>query len=270
MTATPPASTSAPLALGKVPEGATTVEEVVRARLAESVGGLRGSLEAAMPTVAFVVCWSLTKAVRPSLAAAAVVVVVALVARLVSRQSPRYALGSLVALAIAAAFALRSGRAEDAFLPGMIQTAAVGLVFAVTNLIRWPLFGFLIAAADPELSEATERLKASSKKGAPQDPESVAQAEADEAAVSELLTGWRRHEGVVRVASRVGWVIVVLDVIRLAVMVPLYLGGQVAALGVAKIALGWPAYLLAVLVIGLLLLKGSTPLDDPDARPAPA
>ena len=51
-------------------------------------------------------------------------------------------------------------------------------------------------------------------------------------------------------------------------MVPLYLGGQVAALGVAKIALGWPAYLLAVLVIGLLLLKGSTPLDDPDARPA--
>ena len=66
-------------------------------------------------------------------------------------------------------------------------------------------------------------------------------------------------------ASRVGWVIVVLDVIRLAVMVPLYLGGQVAALGIAKIALGWPAYLLAVLVIGLLLLKGNTPLDDPDA-----
>ena len=73
----------------------------------------------------------------------------------------------------------------------------------MTNLIRWPLFGFLIAAADPELSEATERLKASSKKGAPQDPETVARAEADEAAVTELLTGWRRHEGVVKVASRV-------------------------------------------------------------------
>ena len=57
--------------------------------------------------------------------------------------------------------------------------------------------------------------------------------------MSELLTGWRRH-GASRVASRVGWVIVVLDVIRLAVMVPLYLGGQVAALGVAKIALGGP------------------------------
>jgi len=56
--------------------------------------------------------------------------------------------------------------------------------------------------------------------------------------------------------------------VRLAVMVPLYLTGQVAALGVAKIVLGWPAYLLAVLVIGLLLLRGHTPLDDPDARAA--
>ena len=64
--------------------------------------------------------------------------------------------------------------------------------------------------------------------------------------MTELLTGWRRHGGVVKVASRLGWVIVVLDVVRLAMMVPLYLGGQVAALGVAKIALGWPAYLLAV------------------------
>jgi len=46
-------------------------------------------------------------------------------------------------------------------------------------------------------------------------------------------------------------------------MVPLYLGGQVAALGVAKILLGWPAYLLAVVVMGVVLLRGHTPLDEP-------
>nr|MDQ6897305.1 DUF3159 domain-containing protein [Actinomycetota bacterium] len=101
------------------------------------------------------------------------------------------------------------------------------------------------------------------------DQESLSRAQADEAAVSEALTGWRRHEGVVRVASRVGWVIVVLDLVRLLVMVPLYVGGQVAALGVAKILLGWPAYLLAVLVIGLLLLRGNTPLDRPTDTPNP-
>ena len=134
--------------------------------------------------------------------------------------------------------------------------------------MRWPLFGFLIAVADPELSEATERLKASGRKDAPQDPESLARAQADEAAVTEALVGWRRHDGVVRVASRVGWVIVVLDVVRLLVMVPLYLAEQVAALGVAKIVLGWPAYLVAVLVIGLLLLRGHTPLERPTRGPA--
>ena len=236
-----------------------TVEELLRARLSAAIGGWRGALESAIPTIAFVVIWTVTQEVRPAVIAAGAALVVLAVLRLLRKETLRFLLYAAVAVAVAAFFALRSGRAEDAFLPGMIQTAAVGLVFT-----------FLIAAADPELSEATERLKASSKKGAPQDPESVAQAEADEAVVSELLTGWRRHEGVVRVASRVGWVIVVLDIIRLAVMVPLYLGGQVAALGIAKIALGWPAYLLAVLVIGLLLLKGNTPLDDPDGRPTEA
>jgi hypothetical protein len=240
-----------------------TVEELLRARLSVAIGGWRGALESAIPTVAFVVLWTVTQDVRTAVLAAGAALVVLAALRLLRKETLRFLLYAAVAVAVAAFFALRSGRAEDAFLPGMIQTAVVGLLFAVTNLVRWPLFGFLISAADPELSDATTRLKASSKRGAPQDPEAVARAQADEAAVNELLTGWRRHDGVVKVASRVGWVIVVLDVIRLAVMVPLYLGGQVAALGVAKIALGWPAYLLAVLVIGLLLLRGNTPLDAP-------
>jgi hypothetical protein len=247
-----------------------TVEELLRARLSAAIGGWRGALESAVPTIAFVVLWTVTQDVRTAVLAAGGALLVLGILRLVRRETLRFLLYAAVAVAIAAFFALRSGRAEDAFLPGMIQSAAIGLVFAVTNLVRWPLFGFLIAAADPELSEATDRLKASSKRGAPQDEASVAQAAADEAAVTELLTGWRRHDGVVRVASRVGWVFVILSVVRLAVMVPLYLAGQVAALGVAKIALGWPAYLLAVVVIGFLLLRGDTPLDDPDAPPAPA
>jgi hypothetical protein len=240
-----------------------TVEELLRARLSAAIGGWRGALESALPTIAFVVVWTVTQEVRPSVLAATAALVVLGALRLLRHETLRFLLYAAVGVAIAAFFALRSGRAEDAFLPGMIQTAVVGLVFAVANLVRWPLFGFLIAVADPELSEATQRLKASGRKDAPQDPESLARAEADEAAVTEALVGWRRHEGVVRVAGRVGWVIVGLDVIRLAVMVPLYLTGQVAALGVTKILLGWPAYLLAVLVIGLLLLRGHTPLDEP-------
>jgi len=244
-----------------------TVEELLRARLSATIGGWRGALESALPTIAFVGVWTVTHEVRSAVLAAVVALVVLAAFRLQRRETLRFLLYAAGAVAVAAFFALRSGRGEDAFLPGMIQTAVVGVVLAVSNLVRWPLFGFLIAVADPELTEATARLKASGRKDAPQDQESLARAQADEAAVSEALTGWRRHEGVVRVASRVGWVIVVLDLVRLLVMVPLYVGGQVAALGVAKILLGWPAYLLAVLVIGLLLLRGNTPLDRPTDTP---
>ena len=49
-----------------------------------------------------------------------------------------------------------------------------------------------------------------------------------------------------------------LFAVRVAVMLPLYLAGEVAWLGVAKVALGWPAYLLAIVVMGMLLATGRT------------
>jgi hypothetical protein len=142
----------------------------------------------------------------------------------------------------------------------------------ISNLIRWPVLGFLIAAGDPELAATSARVRAAgSRKGRAQraelsDAERAEAAAADEAdvtAMNETLTMWRRHSGIVSVASRLGWVLAGLAAVRLAIMVPLYLAEQVTALGVAKIVLGWPAYLAAVVVMALLLLRGHTPLDTP-------
>jgi hypothetical protein len=65
-------------------------------------------------------------------------------------------------------------------------------------------------------------------------------------------------------------VLVALFTVRVAIMLPLYLAGEVAWLGVAKVALGWPAYLLAVVVMGVLLAAGHTPhtVDTDTDRPA--
>ena len=215
--------------LGHVPPGATTVEEVVRHRLAEGVGGVRGSVEAALPTVAFVVAWSVTHDVRTSLGAAAVCVVVALVARLAQRQTPKFALSSLAALAIAAFFALRSGRAEDAFLPGILYSCALLAISVLSVVTRWPMVGFIVGATHPE------------------DP-----------------LAWRTHAGVVRLCQRLTLVLAGLYAVRAVVMLPLYLADQVTWLGVTKIVLGWPLYLVAVAAMGALLLKGHTPLDPED------
>jgi hypothetical protein len=215
-------------ALGQVPEGATTVEQVVRHRLSEGVGGLRGSAEAAAPTVVFVVVWAATHQLRTSLAAAAVPVVLALLLRVVQRQSLRYALSSLAALGIAAFFALRSGKAEDAFLPGILFSCAMLGVVVLSLATRWPLVGFVVGSATD-------------------DP-----------------TAWRGHDGVRRLCLRLTLVLGALYAVRVVVMLPLYLAGQVGWLGVTKVALGWPLYLVAVAGMGAVLLKGRTPLDFHD------
>ena len=214
---------------------AHTVESLIRERLSSALGGARGSLETALPTVAFVVAWTLRHDVTIAVSASAAIVLILLVVRLATRQTPRYVLSAVVATAIAAFFALRSGRAEDAFLPGILTSAAWGVASLVSVVVRWPLVGFIVAAGDPQMA---------------QDP-----------------TAWRRDRGLVAVCQRLTMVLVGLYAVRVVVMFPLYLAGQVTLLGVAKIALGWPAYLFAVAIMGMMLVRGKTPLTAPEPQP---
>lgn len=211
----------------EVSVGPTTVEEAVRQRLIEGVGGLRGSIEAAVPTVAFVLVWTVTKRIPLALAVAGVAVGLGLLLRLAQRQTVRYAASSILGLALAAWFALRSGKAEDAFLPGILHSCTMFAISLLSVVIRWPMIGFVLGATNPD------------------DP-----------------LGWRRHSGTVRLCQRLTLVMSALFGIRVAIMGPLYLAGEVTLLGVAKIALGWPLYLAAMAVIGAILVKGRTPLGD--------
>jgi Protein of unknown function (DUF3159) len=215
---------------------AETVEEVIRARLSAALGGIRGSVETALPTVAFIAAWVWRHDVRTAVGASAVVALVLLVSRLAARQTPRYVLSAVGATAVAAFFALRSGRAEDAFLPGILASAAWGAAALVSVVARWPVVGFIVAAGDPRMAE---------------DP-----------------LGWRRDRGLVRVCQRLTMVLVGLYALRVAIMLPMYLAGEVTLLGIAKIVLGWPAYLGAVALMGLILVRGRTapaPLPEPEA-----
>ncbi len=54
-------------------------------------------------------------------------------------QQPIYAFGGIVAIAFAGVLALRSGRAESYFLPGIIGTALTGGAAVVSVMVRRPL-----------------------------------------------------------------------------------------------------------------------------------
>ncbi|MBC7560283.1 MAG: DUF3159 domain-containing protein [Dermatophilaceae bacterium] len=210
-------------------EDAHTVETLIRERLSSALGGARGSFETALPTVAFVVAWVWTQDVTIAVGASVAIVLALLLVRLVTHQTPRYVLSAVLATAIAAFFALRSGKAEAAFLPGILMSAGWGVATLISVLVRWPLVGFMVAAGDPKMVD---------------DP-----------------TAWRRDRGLVAVCQRLTMVLVVLYAVRVVVMFPLYLAEQVALLGVAKVALGWPAYLCALAVMGMILVRGKTPLS---------
>ncbi len=200
-----------------------TVEAVVRAQIAKAFGGKRGTVEAAVPTIAFTLTWIFTEDLKFSVILSVALSVVLLVARIVQRSTPQFVLNSLFGIGIGAFFALRSGNAEDAFLPGMLWIAVVEALMILSILVRWPFLGFLLGATNPD------------------DP-----------------IAWHRDKGIVDLCVKLSWIMALPGLIKLGVQIPLYLAGNVFWLGIAKVALGWPVYLAALATVGWMLARGRT------------
>jgi hypothetical protein len=225
-----------------------TVEQVVRKQLSDALGGVRGMLEAAVPTVVFTVVFltrhDLRLAIILSLACAGVLLVV----RLVHRSSVQFVLNAFVGIGIGALFAWRAARgggdegdqALAYFLPGLLYNLGYAMVMVLTIVIRWPLVGFIVGsvAGDP--------------------------------------TAWHADRNVVRLCSRLTWLLALPCIVRVAVQGPIYLAGRngwwskdsaVAALGVAKLAMGWPLQVAALAVMVWLLSRNATPLRPGEPEP---
>ena len=223
-----------------------TVEAVVRRQLATALGGRRGMFEAAVPTLLFTVTWltqrNLTLALTISVAAALVLLVV----RLVQRSSPQFVLNALFGIGVGWVFVRISasrGGDEDAqalayFLPGILYNGVYGLVFALTCLIGWPVVGFMVGSVTG-------------------DP-----------------TAWHQDRQVVRLCTRLTWLLALPCVLRVIVQAPIWLAAHagrmetdtaVALLGVLKIGLGWPLQLAALGAMVWVLGRNQTPIETPSA-----
>jgi hypothetical protein len=223
-----------------------TVESVVRAQLAKALGGRRGMLEAAVPTIVFTVTFLTIKDLQLALVLSVATALVLLAVRLVQRSTPQFVVNSLVGIGIGALFAWRSaqggGDAQDNalayFLPGILYNAGYAAVMLFTVVIRWPVVGFMVGsvAGDP--------------------------------------TEWHRDPQIVRLCRNLTLMLVLPCVLRVAVQLPLYVAGRgaedaagiIAALGVAKIVMGWPLQVAALTGMVWLLARNHTPID-PDHEP---
>lgn len=196
----------------------------MRAQLAAALGGTRGVIETAIPTVGFTISYVVTHALRPSLGLGVGLAVLLLLLRLAQRSQPKFVLNSLFGILIAAVFAARTGRAQDVFLPGILLNGGYAIGMVLSILVRWPVVGFLVGAATG-------------------DP-----------------TGWRSDPALVKLTSRLTWLLVAPCALRVVVQLPLYSAGAVGALGAAKVVMGWPLQVAALAAMGAVLARGHTPL----------
>lgn len=210
---------------GSVQE-ARTVEQVVREQLSRALGGVRGMLEGAVPTIGFTVTYLTTHQLRIALYASVGLAVLLLVARVVQRQTPQFVLNSLVGIAIAAVFALRSGEARDFFLPGLLSNSGYAVALVLSIAVGWPLLGFLIGSVTG-------------------DP-----------------TAWHQDKQIVRLCSTLTWLLAIPCIVRVAVQLPLYLADLETWLGVSKVAMGWPLQVAALAMMVYVLGRNHTPIAD--------
>lgn len=183
-----------------------------------AMGGWRGIVESVLPSLAFVILFTL----RPqplilplgvSVGLAAIFTIV----RLVQKSPPSAALGGLIAAVAAAGLALWTGRGEDNFVPGLITNAVYGSAILVSALIGWSVIGL---AAGFLMGEGT---------------------------------AWRTDRRKRRAFFWLGIAWAALFFARLAVQFPLYLAGDVTALGMLKLVMGLPLFAPLIAVTWLVV-----------------
>lgn len=196
--------------------------------LADLLGGRRGAVDATLPPVAFAAGW-LAAGLWGGVAAAVLTGAAVAGWRLRRGDRPRSVLIGLLAVCLAALIALRTGRASDFFLVQLVSNAASALAWIISIAVRWPLLGVLVGAALGQRGR------------------------------------WRRDPALLRAYARGSWVWAASYLLRLAVFVPLWLGGQVVALVVARVALTWPV-IAAALGVSWLVIRRSLPAGHPGLR----
>jgi len=195
--------------------------------LHDLLGGRRGALESALPSVVFVVVYLVSGSnLAGALGAALLTAAVLAGARLVRREKPVRVVGGLAGVAIAAVVAARTGNAADYFLPSLLANIASALIWAASILARWPLLGVIVGFAIGQ------------------------------------KTAWRQDPDLMRAYGRASWIWAGSFLVRAAVNTPLYLTDNLLGLGISRVLLGWPMVLL-VIAASWWTIRRSLPTDHP-------
>ena len=203
----------------------------------ESIGGVRGLVESVLPVIVFTVVYSASHSIPMASLAAVGVSVAGLLLRIVTRMPVQPAISGLLGVAVGAGIAWYTGAAINFFLASIVKNIALGLVFAISALVRWPIVGVMLGMM---LGEQFH---------------------------------WRTVPARVRVYQQATWLWVGMSLVRLAFQVPLYLHDQVGGLGAASLPLGLPLFGVVLLLTWFIVRRvpvAKPPEDEPEPGTGPA
>jgi hypothetical protein len=185
-------------------------------QLASQLGGVRGVIESGIPVLVFVVA-KLLLPLTPALIVAVGSAVAIAVWRLARKQSVRHAVNGLFGIAIGAFLAWKTGSAKQFYLPGILISFGYGLALLASVLVRRPLVGWAWSVL-----------------------------------VAGGSTEWRGNPRLVRTFSwlTVLWAVVYLIKVGIQTVVFQHTADSDpgTALGILRLALGYPPYLLLIAV----------------------
>lgn len=197
------------------------------ALLASALGGWSGVIDAGLPFVVFTIVYLVTDRDLETTLYAAVGTAAALaLLRLARRQSLQQVFSGLIGIGIAAFLAQRTGNADNFFLPGIITNAAYASVCIISIVIHKPLLGYVIEA------------------------------------MRGRDISWVKDPVAHRLFSTITWLWALIFGVRVAIMFPLYLLGQTAALGTLKVLLGYPLFALGIFITFRLLAKSKNAVSN--------
>jgi hypothetical protein len=192
-------------------------------KVLNALGGKRGLIDSGLPALVFLIVFNISgKDVNAALYSAVALSIVLTLLRLLKRETVQHAFSGLIGVGICALISKRTGNAADFYLPGLWINAGYGLLYAITNLVKWPILGVMLG---PILGE-------------------------------NLL--WRKDPARLNAYIKAGWLWVAMFAARLIVQYPLYESGNINALGTARLLMGYPLFILTAWGTWQILRKTPT------------
>jgi hypothetical protein len=186
------------------------------AALLARAGGVSGLVYSSVPVTVFAATSALFD-LETAIVAAFAVAALVLLWQLLRRESIRPALFGFGGVALGAGWALVTGQAKDFYLPGIWMYLLLAIVFTVSVLIRRPLVG------------------------------------AGWAWVTGRDDSWRRDRRVRLIFDLVTAMMALVSWARFFVQYYLYDTDQAGLLAVARIAMGWPIFVVTSTLIYLAI-----------------